>query len=128
VPDSFAAYTPSAVPGGRAPHLWLDERRTYGSSLFDRFGVGFTLLRLGPRPPHAGGIEAAARAQGVPLRTVTLDDPLARELYERDLVLIRPDQHVAWRADREPRAPAALLARITGTPRGTDEGTHAGSD
>ncbi|WP_279578638.1 FAD-dependent monooxygenase [Streptomyces sp. Tu 3180] len=128
VPDSFAAYTPSAVPGGRAPHLWLDDRRAYGSSLFDRFGVGFTLLRLGPRPPHTGGIEAAARARGVPLRTVTLDDPLARELYERDLVLIRPDQHVAWRADREPGAPAALLARITGARHGTDGDTRADDD
>ncbi|MQS06116.1 FAD-dependent monooxygenase [Streptomyces alkaliphilus] len=118
VPDSFAAYTPSAVPGGRAPHLWLDDRRAEGSSLFDRFGPGFTLLRLGPRPPGTGGIEAAAHARGVPLRTLTLDDPLARELYERDLVLIRPDQHVAWRADREPGDPEALVALITGERRG----------
>ncbi|MFB7333144.1 FAD-dependent monooxygenase [Streptomyces adustus] len=119
VPDSFAAYTPSAVPGGRAPHLWLDDRRTDGSSLFDRFGPGFTLLRLGPRPPYTGRIEAAARARGVPLRTLTLDDPLARELYERDLVLIRPDQHVAWRTDREPGDPGALLALVTGGSRET---------
>ncbi|MEU2503531.1 FAD-dependent monooxygenase [Streptomyces sp. NPDC007863] len=116
VPDSFGAYTPSAVPGGRAPHLWLDDRRTAGSSLFDRFGAGFTLLRLGPRPPRTGRIEAAARARGVPLRTLTLDDPLARDLYERDLVLVRPDQHVAWRADREPDDAGALLALITGGP------------
>ncbi|WP_217236068.1 FAD-dependent monooxygenase [Streptomyces sp. AC555_RSS877] len=119
VPDSFAAYTPSAVPGGRAPHLWLDDRRTDGSSLFDRFGSGFTLLRLGPRPPQTGRIEAAARDRGVPLRTVTLDDPLARDLYERDLVLIRPDQHVAWRGDREPGDSAALLALVTGGPHET---------
>ncbi|MFC9288272.1 FAD-dependent monooxygenase [Streptomyces sp. NPDC057052] len=119
VPDSFAAYTPSAVPGGRAPHLWLDDRRADGSSLFDRFGPGFTLLRLGPRPPRTAGIEAAARARGVPLRTLTLDDPLARERYERDLVLIRPDQHVAWRADREPGDPGALLERVTGGPHET---------
>lgn len=116
VPDSFAAYTPCAVPGGRAPHLWLDDRRTDGSSLFDRFGPGFTLLRLGPRPPRTGPIEAAARARGMPLRVLTLADPLARELYERDLVLIRPDQHVAWRGDREPGDPVALLAQVTGGP------------
>ena len=44
-PDTYDVYTPSGVPGGRAPHLWLDDRRVMGSSLFDRFGKGFTLLR-----------------------------------------------------------------------------------
>ncbi|SDC40680.1 FAD-dependent monooxygenase [Streptomyces prasinopilosus] len=122
VPDSFSVYTPSAAPGGRAPHLWLDDRRTQGSSLFDRLGPGFTLLRLGPRPPRTGRIEAAARARGVPLRVLTLGDPLARELYERDLVLVRPDQHVAWRADREPGDPEALLALVTGGPHGKAAG------
>ncbi|WP_431032183.1 FAD-dependent monooxygenase [Streptomyces sp. P6-2-1] len=115
-PDSFATYTPSAVPGGRAPHLWLDGRRTEGSSLFDRFGPGFTLLRLGPRAPAASGLEAAALRRGVPLRTLGLDDPLAREVYERPLVLVRPDQHVAWRGTHDPGDPDALWARLTGTP------------
>src|SRR6185437_11272624 len=46
--DSLTTYTPTGVPGGRAPHLWLDDRRGYGSSLYDRLGMGFTLLRLGP--------------------------------------------------------------------------------
>ena len=47
--DDFIDYTPSSVPGGRAPHFWMDEGRGFGSSLFDRLGTGFTLLRLGPR-------------------------------------------------------------------------------
>ena len=46
-PDDYVNYTPSGVPGGRAPHYWLDQGRGYGSSLFDRLGMGFTLLRLG---------------------------------------------------------------------------------
>ena len=50
--DSFDSYTPSGVPGGRAPHVWLDGGRGQGNSLYDRLGTGFTLLRVGA--PCAG--------------------------------------------------------------------------
>ena len=49
--DDPKVYTPSAVPGGRAPHYWIGARE----SLFDRFGRGFTLLKLGPDSPAAEG-------------------------------------------------------------------------
>jgi 2-polyprenyl-6-methoxyphenol hydroxylase-like FAD-dependent oxidoreductase len=113
-PDAFTSYTPSAVPGGRAPHLWLDDVHGPQSSLFDRFGAGFTLLRLGPNPPEARGFPAAARGLGVPLTVLDCPDPAARDLYQRDLVLVRPDQHVAWRGDREPADPEDVLVRVTG--------------
>ena len=45
--DRLDRYTPSGVPGGRAPHYWPGQGRGTGDSLFDRFGKGFTLLRLG---------------------------------------------------------------------------------
>lgn len=113
-PDDFTSYTPSGVPGGRAPHLWLGDGRGEGDSLFDRFGAGFTLLSLCVLHQDTSGFEAAARAVGVPLTVVRVQDPAARELYGRDLVLVRPDQHVAWRGNRPPRDPAELLARVTG--------------
>jgi hypothetical protein len=101
-------YTPRAWPGARAPHLWLEE----GVALFDRFGRDFTLLRLDPRAPTRA-FEAAAHAHGVPL--TVLDDGRAetRTLYEQDLVLIRPDQHVAWRGDGDAAA-AAVIDRAVG--------------
>ncbi|MBW4717527.1 FAD-dependent monooxygenase [Saccharothrix obliqua] len=102
--DDFTRYTPTSVPGGRAPHLWLDDFHGPHSSLYDRFGAGFTLLRLGGRAPHANALRAEAAARGIPLTVLTLPDPVARDLYERDLVLVRPDQHVAWRGNREPEA------------------------
>jgi hypothetical protein len=113
-PDSLATYTPTSVPGGRAPHLWRAGRRQHGDSLFDCFGSGFTLLRLGYRPPNAGLILAAARASGIPLTVLTIASPAAREMYQRDLVLIRPDQHVAWRGNHPPDDADALLALVTG--------------
>jgi 2-polyprenyl-6-methoxyphenol hydroxylase-like FAD-dependent oxidoreductase len=113
-PDNFVQYTPTSVPGGRAPHYWLDDARVFGSSLFDRLGVGFTLLRLGPKPPDADALLAAASARKVPLSVLQIPDAEARELYARDLVLIRPDQHVGWRGNAPPDDPEPLWGRLTG--------------
>jgi hypothetical protein len=113
-PDSLTRYEPTSIPGGRAPHLWLDDWHGPGSSLFDRLGVGFTLLRLGPRPADGRPLAEAARARGLPLHVLDIPDSQARELYERDLVLVRPDQHVAWRGNRLPDDASALLARLVG--------------
>jgi hypothetical protein len=82
--------------------------------MFDRLGVGLTLLRLGPSAPDAGPLEAAARARGVPLTVLPVPDPAGRDLYQRDLALIRPDQHLAWRGNALPRDPGELLAAVTG--------------
>jgi hypothetical protein len=76
--------------------------------------LGFTLLRLGSNPPDAAPILAAARARGVPLAVLDIDLPEARALYERNLVLVRPDQHIAWRGDRPPADCDALIERIVG--------------
>jgi 2-polyprenyl-6-methoxyphenol hydroxylase-like FAD-dependent oxidoreductase len=107
-------YVPSSVPGGRAPHLWLDGERGRGSSLFDRFGVYFTLLRVGPKPPDAKPLQAAAARAGVPLAIFDVDDVDACALYERRLNLIRPDHHVCWRGDDVPQDPDGLIATVTG--------------
>ena len=108
-PDDPIRYTPSACPGGRAPHLFLPDR----SSLFDHFGRGFTLLRL--RGDHdAGALAAAAKGRNIPFATFDVPIAAGRELYGADLALIRPDQHVAWRGDRLPPDCDALLARVTG--------------
>ncbi len=108
--DDPDAYVPSACPGGRTPHLWLDD----GVSLFDRLGPGFTLLDLSGGAAETRGLARAAAARGLPLTILALDRPEARDLYACDLVLVRPDQHVAWRGNRMPDDGAALLARVTG--------------
>ena len=50
----------------------------------------------------------------MPLTSVELDEPEAAALYERRLVLVRPDGHVAWRADTVPDDPVALIDRLRG--------------
>jgi hypothetical protein len=99
-PLERSTYTQTARPGARAPHVVLPD----GRSTLDLFGRGFTLLRLGPDAPSGEGIVQAAAAAGVPLAVVALDFPQVRAAYQRALVLVRPDGHVAWRADAEPLA------------------------
>ena len=109
-PDRMNDYLPTALPGGRAPHAWLGD----GRSLYDVLGFEFSLLRLGPRPPDAAPLIAAAAARGMPLSLVDLPQEELRDLYEADLALIRPDQIVAWRGNAVPQDVDRLLAAVTG--------------
>ncbi|HEY1666387.1 MAG TPA: FAD-dependent monooxygenase [Trebonia sp.] len=119
-PDDPSEYVPTARPGHRAPHAWLAD----GRSTIDLFGDGFTLLRLGGGA-DAGPLEAAAADRGVPLRVVAVDDPAVARLYERRLVLVRPDGMVAWRADSLPDDASLLVATVTGNAGGQLGGGRA---
>lgn len=109
-PDHFMLYTPSAHPGCLAPHLWLSD----GSSLYDHFGDGFTLLITGDDSNAADAFLAAAAKRNVPVKVLALSDKRLHSRYEAGFALIRPDQHVAWRGDSFPANCDALIARITG--------------
>ncbi len=107
-PDSANTYVVTACPGGRAPHLWLAD----GRSLYDSFGFEFTLLRLGPRAPDAAPFAAAAKVLNLPLAIVDVASDEARDLYQADLALIRPDQIVAWRGNSAEDATRALRQAV----------------
>jgi 2-polyprenyl-6-methoxyphenol hydroxylase-like FAD-dependent oxidoreductase len=104
---SMGDYQQRARVGFRLPHVWLDDSR----SVLDVLGDDFTLLRT------EGGARIepwtdAARALGVPLTTVDLP---ARwpDRYPTALLLVRPDQHVAWMGGTDAR-PDELLRTVTG--------------
>jgi 2-polyprenyl-6-methoxyphenol hydroxylase-like FAD-dependent oxidoreductase len=104
-PDAANVYAPSACPGGRAPHEWLED----GVSLYDLFGFEWTLLQFDEVVSDSGQLLAEiARALGADLKLLTLPRRL-RDLYEADLALIRPDQVVAWRGGA---AQAGALGRV----------------
>lgn len=109
-PEGEARLAPSARPGTRAPHGWIAE----GQSTLDLFGDGFVLMRLGGSSVDVGGLSAAAKDRGVPFRVVDIDRPEIARLYGRRLVLVRPDGHVAWRADEPPADPQSLIDRVRG--------------
>ena len=112
-PDDPEEFTPSTRPGSRAPHLWLND----GRSTLDLYGRGFVLLRLGSSALDASRLEAVAASRRVPLNVLTLTEPAAADLYERRLVLVRPDGHVAWRADEMPLNPTAVIDKVRGSPK-----------
>jgi len=108
-PDEPNRYVHTANPGGRPPHVWLDD----GRSLFDLFHKEWTLLVLGEQEtPHAR-FESAARDRSIDLKVVRLPAGSIRDLYEAPLALIRPDQIVAWRGSNADDADA-VLAKVTG--------------
>ncbi len=117
VPDGTAppaedaiAYVPSAYPGCLAPHLWLAD----GSSLYDHFGSGFTLLVTDGATAGTEAIASHAAARGIPLEILAVHDDRLASLYQARFALIRPDQHVAWRGDHIPPDSCSLLERVTG--------------
>jgi hypothetical protein len=76
-------------------------------------GPEYTLLRLDPSA-DARPLQDAAARRGVPLAVLDLQSREAAGLYREAFVLSRPDQHVAWRGDRLPANPLALVDRIRG--------------
>jgi 2-polyprenyl-6-methoxyphenol hydroxylase-like FAD-dependent oxidoreductase len=103
-------YAPTTWPGARLPHVWV-ERRT---PLHDLIGEGYTLLRLGSTAADTSGLERAMRARRAPFSVLTVDDEAPRDVYGRDLILVRPDLHVAWRGNRAPDEPDRVAAIVTG--------------
>jgi len=109
---TMGSFTPSTVPGCRAPHLWLAP----GRSLYDAFGPAYTLLRLDPALDVAPLLRAA-RERGMPLTVLDLPAGLALpEAYTHALVLCRADQHVAWRGHALPADVHGLVRQLCGVP------------
>jgi 2-polyprenyl-6-methoxyphenol hydroxylase-like FAD-dependent oxidoreductase len=98
----------------RAGHHLAPLPLSSGRNVFEELGPGFTLLALGGSDGAAGAFRDAAQALGVPLKTVRDTFAGGREAYERRLILVRPDQHVAWTADEAPADAGAVIGRAVG--------------
>jgi len=93
-------YLPTATPGSRAPHLWI-ELGTERCSTLDLWREGFTLVAAGSSVPWLRDVERVTTTAGVPLRTIACADPAWAEAYgvrPGGAVLVRPDGHVGWRS------------------------------
>lgn len=113
-PFEVAEYIPSTVPGCRVPHFVFVET---GEPLLDRLGQGFTLLVSDDEIDVSGLVDAAA-ACGLPLQVIDIaHEPKARRLYDHKLVLVRPDDRVAWRSNIAPPDPVQIIAKVRGAVR-----------
>jgi hypothetical protein len=111
--DPVETYAQTARPGHRAPHAWLGD----GLSTIDLFGHGFVLLRFDPEI-DVTPLVAAAAARSVALTVVDVADADIAALYERKLILVRPDAHVCWRGDSLPTDPDRLIGTVAGFTKG----------
>jgi 2-polyprenyl-6-methoxyphenol hydroxylase-like FAD-dependent oxidoreductase len=103
------SYVPTTLPGSRLPSVFLAD----GSNLHDHLGPWFTLLCVADC--DAKCFAEAASALGIPLKTARVDVSAHDALYKGPALLVRPDQHIAWRGAPESGAEAQrILVHATG--------------
>ena len=105
----MADFTPSTVPGCRVPHIWLND----GRPLYDALGPDYTLLRFDTAVDVSDLMSEVARAR-VPIKLLDVTSSESGGIYDRSLVLARPDQHVAWRGNLPPKDSRELVDLISG--------------
>lgn len=122
--DPELHYEPTTWPGARLPHVWVFDREGRQHSTLDLCGKGrFTLFTgIGGEPWGEAaavvgpefGLDIVVRVIGPrrPIEDHTGDWARAREITDSGVLLVRPDQHVAWRAERLAADPAAELRRV----------------
>ncbi len=103
-------YQPHAAPGHRSP-MW---RNADGVPLYDRLGPEYTVLNLAGDPAPGAALGQALCERQLPARHLHLPQPSLRALYGAGLVVVRPDQHVAWRGNALPPAPDRLARLLRG--------------
>ena len=107
---SMGSFTPSTIPGCRAPHFWLAN----GQSLYDLFGKGYSLLRF-DASADAQSLLDAVQAQGIPVTLIDLScESNVPAAYQHKLVLCRTDQHVVWRGDDLPSSISEFTKLLRG--------------
>ena len=106
---TMADFTPSTVPGCGVPFSSLPD----GRPVYDALGPAYTLLRLDSEVEIAPLVDAM-RNGGVPLEIVDVPTDYSKQLYDRKLILVRTDQHVAWRGDAVPESLPYLVDTLSG--------------
>lgn len=90
------AYFPSTLPGSRAPHVFLSDDAT---SIYDLLGKEYTVVDFSRDGTLSSRIEMLAKAESLPISRLHLPaEAIVGRVWERDVVLVRPDHFVAWRS------------------------------
>jgi len=125
--DSELHYQPTTWPGARIPHCWIYDQAGRKHSTLDLTGKGsFTILTGISGEGWAAAAAKAGKALGIDIATVVIGPrrafvdhegewARAREVGDSGCVLVRPDHHVAWRAEEMVADPAGELTRVLST-------------
>lgn len=98
----------------RAGHHLPPGPLSSGRDVFEQLGPGFTLIALDGDDASVSAFQNSAWEVGVPLAVIRDDRGGGRDQYGSRLILVRPDQFVAWTGDAAPPEPTALLFRLSG--------------
>lgn len=105
---TMADFTPSTVPGCRVPFSRLAD----GRPITDTLSAGYTLLRRDPAIV-VDALIAPLRRAGAPIEVIDIA-PDAAALYDHALLLVRTDQHIAWRGNVVPTDAESLIDQLLG--------------
>ncbi len=122
--DAELHYQPTTWPGARVPHAWLYDQQGRKHSTLDITGKGrFTILtgiageqwaKAAERVSGTMGVTLVAHVIGPRRPFVDHEGSWARasEVTDGGCVLVRPDHHIAWRAEEMVADPVAELTRV----------------
>lgn len=110
-PGGVCSIHGKASPRAEAGHHLMPVTLDDGRNVFEKLGPWYTLLALGADEADTHELEDVARGLQVPLKIVRT--PAIQE-YGARLVLVRPDQYVAWSGDGLPEDPTRLVRSVTG--------------
>jgi 2-polyprenyl-6-methoxyphenol hydroxylase-like FAD-dependent oxidoreductase len=108
-PYDMGSFTPSTAPGCRLFYFRLAS----GGSVYDALGPDYTLVRFRPQI-NAAPLMRAAAAVGLPLKLLDVEPHQRLKAPRTPLIIVRPDQMIAWRGDAAPADPAKLVDRLRG--------------
>jgi 2,4-dichlorophenol 6-monooxygenase len=121
--DPELHHQPSSRPGARLPHAWVGRGGEAVSTLDLTAPERFTLLARSRGAMWLQAAEDVASELGIPLAAMRIGHGgEVADLYgefgeragigERGCLLVRPDQHIAWRAADPPADPARALRDV----------------
>ncbi|MDB5567323.1 MAG: Monooxygenase, FAD-binding protein [Tardiphaga sp.] len=113
-PGSVCSAIGSHEFAARAGHHLAPRQLASGRNVFEELGTGFTLIDLGAAESAVAELKRTAEASGVPFRVVRDDSVESREFYKATLILVRPDQFIAWVSDDGAKVPADVISRAVG--------------
>ena len=98
----------------RAGYHLAPLRLTSGVNVYEALGHGFALLAFDAEASAIAEFEHAARQLAIPLQIVRDGLNSNNRAYGARIVLVRPDQHVAWTGDTAPMDAAVLMSKVVG--------------
>jgi 4-hydroxyisophthalate hydroxylase len=113
-PGSICSAIGSHQFAARAGHHLTPRQLSSGKNIYDALGNGFTLIELHASPAAVADFQSAADTLEIPFNVISEIGAESREFYQVDLVLVRPDQFVAWTSDDTSIDAKAVLKRAVG--------------